>query len=97
MGIGMTEEELSLLFTPFLRSRNEQSQIMNPSGHGVGLFFCRNICESLGGQISAYSELNVGSRFTFSMTAFLSPQHQIKKKKLPDKPEVVTQVEHMPL
>ena len=70
MGIGMTEEEVSMLFTPFLRSDNEQSRMMNPAGHGVGLYFCKKICESLGGSITAVSELNAGSKFTFTGTFF---------------------------
>ena len=56
-GIGMTEEEVSQVFDAF-------------EGRGIGLSICKQICRSLGGNISVTSRPNVGSRFKFTMQVF---------------------------
>ena len=44
-GIGMTDEEIKNVFTPFNRSVNTVSQKLNPLGNGVGLSICKSICK----------------------------------------------------
>lgn len=62
-GIGIAQEDIRKLFLPF-------SQI-NPTitrkfgGAGLGLLICRKLAEMMGGSISAISQINVGSEFTF--------------------------------
>ena len=40
-GIGISEEDLPHIFTPFYRSKDENSQRMNSRGHGLGLYICK--------------------------------------------------------
>jgi signal transduction histidine kinase len=56
-GIGMTAEEASHVFDTF-------------EGRGIGLSICKQICMSLGGNISVTSRPNGGSRFIFTMQVF---------------------------
>ena len=51
-GIGMTEEQLQSIFTPFNKSQKRGEY----GGNGVGLSICKAICESLKGHIEASSE-----------------------------------------
>jgi signal transduction histidine kinase len=46
-GIGIPKEEICNVFTPFFRSKNEQSREKNPNGNGLGLSICYNIAKSL--------------------------------------------------
>ena len=43
---------------------------MNARGHGLGLYICKKICESLGGEFTVESTLHVGSKFTASVNAY---------------------------
>ena len=67
-GIGMRQDEVERVFDGSLDKRSALSQSLNPYGNGIGLSFCRQICESLNGSISAESKLGKGSKFTFTMT-----------------------------
>ncbi|WP_336242785.1 sensor histidine kinase [Corallococcus exercitus] len=53
-GIGIPEESLSQLFTPFFRARNATEHYAG--GLGLGLAICREIVERHGGRIQARSE-----------------------------------------
>jgi len=55
-GHGIAPEKLHHIFTPFYTDGKEK-------GNGLGLAYCQKIIESLGGCISADSELGRGSRF----------------------------------
>ena len=66
----MTKEEERNAFEPFYRARNEQSENLNPNGNHVGLSICKQICKSLGGDISVISVPDRGSQFTFTMKVF---------------------------
>ena len=61
-GIGMTEEKLKTIFTPF----NESSKRGHYGGNGVGLSICKAICNSLNGHIEAASKPGEGTIVTFS-------------------------------
>ena len=69
-GIGMSALEKEHIFEPFMKPDSAQSQSLNKRGHGVGLSVCKQICESMHGGITVYSEPGNGSRFTFRMKVF---------------------------
>ena len=64
-GIGMTEEQISGLFSPF--SQADSSTTRKYGGTGLGLVICKRIIEIMGGNIGVESELEKGSRFFFTL------------------------------
>ena len=40
-GIGISQEEVKKIFTPYFRTSEAQSQKMNVRGHGLGLSICK--------------------------------------------------------
>lgn len=57
-GIGIDEPSLNKIFEMFYRA-TEQSD-----GSGIGLYIVKNAVDKLGGQISVFSKLGEGTRFT---------------------------------
>lgn len=68
-GIGMTERDMSKLFTPYFKTTDAKSREMNASSHGIGLNICKKISKALGGDITVDSEYGIGCTFTFTFTA----------------------------
>ena len=66
-GIGMTSEQMEKLFQPF--SQAEASMTRKYGGTGLGLEITKRFCKMLGGDITAKSELGVGSTFTIRLPA----------------------------
>ncbi len=64
-GIGMSEEDLSRLFTPYFRSENPLTR--EQPGTGLGLTITRGIIQQHGGNIWVESELNKGTTFHFTV------------------------------
>ncbi|WP_116136055.1 PAS domain S-box protein [Trinickia diaoshuihuensis] len=64
-GIGMSADTLPKLFKPFTQA--EASTTRRFGGTGLGLAICRRLCELMGGEVSAQSELGAGSTFTVSL------------------------------
>ncbi len=60
-GIGISEEDIEKLFTPYFRTTNPLA--MEQPGTGLGLVIVRGIVEQHGGQIWVESELDQGSTF----------------------------------
>jgi signal transduction histidine kinase len=60
-GLGMSQETLDNLFTPFFTTKNR--------GLGLGLCISKGIVESHGGLIQVHSGLNEGTTFTVSLPA----------------------------
>lgn len=61
-GIGMTEEQLERVFEPFAQA--DASTTREFGGTGLGLSISRQICELMGGSLTATSEKDEGSVFT---------------------------------
>jgi len=64
-GIGMTEEDLSRLFSQFYRIDNEINR--NVKGTGLGLSLVKNIVEAHKGKIWVTSQVNAGTTFHFTL------------------------------
>jgi signal transduction histidine kinase len=66
-GIGLTREQLSRLFRPFVQA--DASTTRKYGGTGLGLTISRRFCEMMGGEISVESEAGRGSTFTVRLPA----------------------------
>ncbi len=66
-GIGMTPEQLSRVFQPFVQA--DPSTTRNYGGTGLGLAISRRLCRMMGGDVLADSEAGHGTRFTMRVPA----------------------------
>ncbi len=64
-GMGIPEGRLSDLFIPF--NRLDVDKHSNIQGTGIGLLICKQLLESMGGEIDVTSEEGVGSCFSFTL------------------------------
>ena len=64
-GIGISKEDLTLLFRPFTQVETGLSRKFE--GTGLGLSICKHLVELLGGKISVMSEPGKGSEFSFTL------------------------------
>jgi PAS domain S-box-containing protein len=64
-GIGISETDLSKLFTPFTQLESVYTKEFE--GTGLGLALTRQLVELHGGKIWVKSELGLGSRFSFTL------------------------------
>ena len=60
-GIGMSKDDISTLFTPFVRKTSMLD--FNYQGLGIGLYMSKVLIEKMGGKISVSSSVNKGSSF----------------------------------
>ena len=63
-GIGIQKNDLTKLFKLF--GFLESSKEINSKGIGLGLFICKKISNTYGGDVSVQSEVNKGSEFSFT-------------------------------
>jgi signal transduction histidine kinase/CheY-like chemotaxis protein len=70
-GIGMSAEQMALIFQPFQQA--DPSMSRRYGGTGLGLAICRPLAEALGGTLSARSVLGEGSTFTLSLAVVVPP------------------------
>jgi len=64
-GIGMSAEQLKIIFDPF--SQAESGTTRKYGGSGLGLAITKNIIEMMGGTLNVESTLGVGSKFSFDI------------------------------
>ena len=64
-GIGIPEDEIDLLFEPFVQSR--LSLDAENKGTGLGLAISKSLIQEMGGSISVNSKLDIGSEFIFNV------------------------------
>ncbi len=69
-GIGMSPEQLARIFDPFTQA--DSSTTKKYGGTGLGLTITKKFCEMMGGDITAFSELEKGSTFTIWLPAILN-------------------------
>ncbi|HMR18396.1 MAG TPA: HAMP domain-containing sensor histidine kinase, partial [Sphingobacterium sp.] len=62
-GIGIDKKEFNSIFKKFYRVKNQFNQ---QGSIGLGLAFCKEITEFMGGEIKVESQINVGTTFTLS-------------------------------
>ncbi|MFO7575517.1 MAG: ATP-binding protein [Bacteroidales bacterium] len=65
-GIGIPPDELQAIFDPFYQVDNSLGR--SYFGSGLGLTICKELVESLGGEISATSTPGGGSTFSFTLS-----------------------------
>jgi PAS domain S-box-containing protein len=63
-GIGLSDDDMERLFTPFYRSPQAQEQA---SGLGLGLTVCLRAVEAMGGKVTATGKRGEGSDFSFCL------------------------------
>jgi PAS domain S-box-containing protein len=64
-GIGLSNEDLHMIFERFKRTKNSENR--NISGTGLGLSISKNLVELLGGKMWVNSEPGVGTKFWFEL------------------------------
>ena len=77
-GIGMSEEQMKKLFTPF--EQTDPNIAVRFGGTGLGLVISQDLVNQMGGQITVQSKLGEGSVFSF--TIGLDVTEPVKKKNL---------------
>lgn len=76
-GIGISEEQQGILFSPFQQA--DSSITRSFGGTGLGLILSRNLAQALGGDLDlTTSELNQGS--TFTLTLPINDQAEIEER-----------------
>ena len=63
--MGIDKDEVTKIFNRFFRSNNPDVQKI--SGSGLGLAICKEIINSLNGNIEVESKTSKGSKFTFTL------------------------------
>jgi signal transduction histidine kinase len=64
-GVGIPVERLDAIFEPFVQLGSDRTTI--GQGTGLGLAISRELARSMGGELTAVSEVGVGSIFTLAL------------------------------
>ncbi len=75
-GVGIPEDEISLIFDEFYRASNVKKVVED--GTGIGLTIVKKVIEEHGGKIWVESELGEGSVFIFTLPKILPDNKQAK-------------------
>lgn len=70
-GIGMTEEQLAVVFDPFIQA--DTSTTRRYGGTGLGLALCQQYCDLLNASIRVESVLNQGTTFYIELPVEITP------------------------
>ncbi len=73
-GVGLTREQSEHLFELYAQGKSQNNLNRRSLSLGLGLYICRQIVQAHGGEIGVSSELNVGSRFWFTLPIALIRQ-----------------------
>ena len=73
-GIGITPEQATDLFKPFVQATKSTTRQFG--GSGLGLAICKVLVEKMGGEIQLESEAGKGSTFSFTAAFGLVPETQ---------------------
>jgi len=65
-GIGITQEQITRIFDPFMQA--ESGTTRKFGGSGLGLTITKNIIEMMGGTLNIDSTPGIGSKFSFELT-----------------------------
>jgi len=65
-GIGIAAEHLPQLFDPYFRTDSDLDQLIQ--GSGLGLSICSRLSQMMDGELTATSELSIGTRISFKVT-----------------------------
>ncbi|MDD1622583.1 MAG: response regulator [Methylococcaceae bacterium] len=76
-GIGITPDQASRLFQPFVQA--DASVTRKFGGTGLGLTICKRLVEIMGGEMSLESEPECGSTFAFTIPLDLPPRPILAK------------------
>ncbi|MBN1866777.1 PAS domain S-box protein [Candidatus Sumerlaeota bacterium] len=71
-GIGILDNDVGLLFTPF--KQIDSGLMRQHEGTGLGLAICKRLVERLGGEIRVESEYGKGSTFSFTLPLSVEEQ-----------------------
>jgi len=76
-GSGMKEEALEKLFKKFSQVSENISE--RQIGTGLGLFITKEICQTMNGEIRAYSRLGVGTAFVVCIPTIALPSNTVQR------------------
>ena len=77
-GIGMSQEFVQKIFSPFERERT--STVSRTQGTGLGMAITKNIVDMMGGTIEVQTEQGKGTEFLVRLTLKLQPEHRRTEK-----------------
>jgi two-component system, sensor histidine kinase and response regulator len=69
-GVGLTNEQSEHLFELYTQGNNQNRLNRRSLSLGLGLYICRQIVQAHGGAIGVTGELNLGSRFWFTLGTY---------------------------
>ena len=75
-GVGMSADFLPHLFEPFAQERQDARSVYQ--GTGLGMAIVKNLVEAMGGEISAASEVGVGTMFEITMPFEIAASAQLE-------------------
>ena len=77
-GIGMSQEFVQKIFSPFERERT--STVSRTQGTGLGMAITKNIVDMMGGTIEVSTEQGKGTEFIVRLPFRIQPEHQRVEK-----------------
>jgi len=81
-GIGMTDEQIKRIFTPFMQAESETTR--KYGGTGLGLTIAKNLLEMMGSKLEVKSKPGHGSTFSFVLThkTVTLPEEELRRMQI---------------